>query len=580
MRPCRLAAFVCLVGLSLSSGYAQLTTEQKLADFQSTAGIYVKGYGPLDWKKKLYNFDLLDTAPWAEKIRATKNDREFFEVMIAYVNSLNDAHSGYSMPSTFVARLNFSVDIYEGKLLVDFINRTRLPAAEYPFAAGYELVSIDGREATKLLDYYSQYNNAANERSTRRNAATLITTRPQKIIPSAPDVPEISTIVFRRYDGTLETYRIPWSRSGLAWAGNGKLPYPGGTIASARKAAEAGDETTATDATAAASPSYMKPLEKLWNCRLPDRHGILNFGSVFPVFQGGLPGTFVQRLGRLSSDFFFSGTYQSSGLRIGLIRIPSYSPTDPNAALAQFAREIAFMQENTDGLVVDETRNPGGSVSYMHALLTYLFHYPFRGMAFEVRPTSLWILDFSSAYESAKAQGAPQNILDLFLKIQDSLVQANRSGRNLTPPIPIDDLEITRQPATDNSNNLLAYSKPMIVLIDEWSASGGDAFAAVIQDNGRGPLFGYRTMGAGGNVTSWFAGSYSEGQTALTESLMSRATERAEDGGYPVSPYVENVGVRPDIEYDYMTRDNLFQNGKPFVDAFTAAMVDQIRKNQ
>ena len=50
-------------------------------------------------------------------------------------------------------------------------------------------------------------------------------------------------------------------------------------------------------------------------------------------------------------------------------------------------------------------------------------------------------------------------------------------------------------------------------------------------------------------------------------------------GDYPAAPFVENIGVRPDIVSDYMTRDNLLQNGRPFVDAFTSAMVDWIKKN-
>ncbi len=568
MRHCRFAVLFCL-GISLSFG--QLTTDQKVADFEATAGLFSKGYGPLDWKKKLENFDVRDTPSWAAKVRATRNDIEFFEVMTAYLNRLNDAHSGYFMPSTFAARLNFSVDIYEGKLLVDFINRTRLPASEYPFPVGYELVSIDGQDATKLLDFYSQYNSAANTRSTRRNAAALITSRPQSIVPSAPNVPEISTVVFRRYDGALETYRIPWSRSGLAWAGNGKLPSPNSAIVS-------GEIPTETKVDA--SPSWMEPLERLWNCRLPDNRAVLNFGTVSPVFQAGLPETFIQRLGLLPADFFFSGTYRSGEQRIGFIRIPSFAPINQSAAVTQFIREIAFLQANTDGLVIDVMRNPGGSVAYMHTLLSLLNEVPFRGMAFEVRPTSLWLLQISSAYESAKAQRAPDFILNLLQSIQNAFVEANRSAGGLTVPIPLDDITIERQPLRDMDGRLLAYLKPLILLTDEFSASGGDAFAAVIQDNGRGPLFGFRTMGAGGNVTGWRAGSYSEGVVNLTESLMSRLGERGEAGGYPVSPYVENIGVRPDIEYDYMTRDNLFQSGKPFVDAFTAAIVEHIRKNR
>ena len=72
--------------------------------------------------------------------------------------------------------------------------------------------------------------------------------------------------------------------------------------------------------------------------------------------------------------------------------------------------------------------------------------------------------------------------------------------RGRTKPIPLDDMTIDRDPAMDAKGNIIAYTKPIMVLVDEMSASGGDAFAATIQDNARGPLLGWRTMGAGGNV--------------------------------------------------------------------------------
>jgi C-terminal processing protease CtpA/Prc len=35
-----------------------------------------------------------------------------------------------------------------------------------------------------------------------------------------------------------------------------------------------------------------------------------------------------------------------------------------------------------------------------------------------------------------------------------------------------------------------AYTKPLMMLVDEFSASGADMLPAIIQDNRRGPLFG------------------------------------------------------------------------------------------
>ena len=42
---------------------------------------------------------------------------------------------------------------------------------------------------------------------------------------------------------------------------------------------------------------------------------------------------------------------------------------------------------------------------------------------------------------------------------------------------------------------------------------------------------------------------------------------------FPPSPYIENVGVRPDIVVDYMTNANLMSAGGPFVQAFTDSAV-------
>jgi len=67
----------------------------------------------------------------------------------------------------------------------------------------------------------------------------------------------------------------------------------------------------------------------------------------------------------------------------------------------------------------------------------------------------------------------------------------------MTGPVPLDGTSLERPPATDASGAILAYTKPLIVLVDEFSVSGADQFPSVIQDAGRGPIVGIRTMGAG-----------------------------------------------------------------------------------
>src|SRR6266853_290855 len=114
---------VIVLLLVAANAFGQLTQEQKISDFQNVAGIYNKNYGPYEWKRDALGFDLLNTSPWLDKIRATKN----------------------------------GLDIYDGKLLVDTITRSRLPVGTFPFQIGYELVSIDGVDAQQILDGLLQY---------------------------------------------------------------------------------------------------------------------------------------------------------------------------------------------------------------------------------------------------------------------------------------------------------------------------------------------------------------------------------------------------------------------------------------
>lgn len=574
----RLWSRLLLLGLGASLSFAQLTMDQKISDFQALTALYAKRYAPYEWKKEALNFDLLDTTAWLAKVQATTNDLDFYEVMAEYVSSLNDAHDGYVLPAIFSARLNFTVDLYDGKLLVDTINRVRLPTEEFPFLIGYELVSIDGQDAQKLLDGLLRYEVAANPRSTRRLAAQLLTIHPQNLMPHATDTPDISTVVFRRPDGDLESYHIPWTKSGLPLVSVGRYFTPASVaprVTAGRTAGEAlGDDPPAFDE----PPAYLQVLARLQNCRIADKE-LIGFGAVAPIFASSLPSSFVQRLGKVPADPFFSGVFDAGGFKIGFIRIPNYGPSDPTGALNAFAKEIVFFQANTDGLVIDDMRNPGGAVDYVNQILSLVIPTTWRSIAFEVRSTSEWVMDISSALEQAKATGAPQFVLDLLQALKDEIRSANHQLRGRTKPIPLDDVVIDRDPAMDSTGKVIAYTKPFIVLVDELSASAAEVFAATIQDNARAPLFGWRTMGAGGSVEAWYAGSYSLGYSTVTESLMNRKTSIV-TGEYPAAPYVENIGVRPEISADYMTRDNLTQNGRPFVNAFTAAIVDQIRKSK
>jgi C-terminal processing protease CtpA/Prc len=278
----------------------------------------------------------------------------------------------------------------------------------------------------------------------------------------------------------------------------------------------------------------------------------------------------------LASDTFYSGTFTASGFKIGYLRIPDYSPPSQALALQQLDSEIAYFKENTEGLILDQMRNPGGNACYAQSLAARVIAEPFRTMGFEIRATASWLWGFAESLALAKQQKAEQWIIDMLEARYKDVEMAYLENRGRTGPLAICGLSLEVEPAKDRFGRITAYDKPLMVLVDEMSSSAADMFPALIQDHGRGLIAGVRTMGAGGSVAQYDVTSYSEGIASVTISLMNRKWP-TDSEGLPSAPYLENIGVKPDLDLDYMTRDNLKTGGKAFVDGLAAAMVDHIK---
>jgi len=574
----RLTLPIILVCLA-PAGYAQLLPDHTLLDFQELVALYAKQYAPYEWKRDVLDFDMLQLAPWLDKVRATKDDLGFYEVCAAYVASLNDAHAEFIMDTDFFANLGFQVDLYDGKALIDTIDPAI--ARTVSFRTGDELISVDGKSVADWLTEFGRYSAFANQRSTDRFNASQITFREQGIYPRSVEVGDKATVVVRRKStGSLQTYTMVWNKSGTPFTTNGPVPSPKvNSLPASRLKWPRPGEPGATDGTVQAPKRpQSKYLLRLQNYRIPQARALRGFDAVAPVFQ--LPSGFVRRLGR-STDFFFSGTFTADGKKIGYIRIPDFlDPTNIDAvdfAIGQFETEINFMQANTAGLVVDVMSNPGGLPCYAEALLENLIPYRFRGIGQEIRVTQDLLLGVSQEIDQADFFGFDQVTIDQLTFILNQMQTAYKQNRGRTDPLPACGTYFERDPATDSKGKSIAYTKPILLLTDEFTTSAAEVFSAIFQDSKRGPLFGWRTAGAGGSVVGPLnTGFYSESFATVTQSMLVR-TEHVLAPGFPVTSYIENIGVRPDNEVDYMTEDNLTNNGKAFVSAFTSAMLDLLQ---
>jgi hypothetical protein len=564
--------------LSIQTLPAQLTPEQRIHDFQNLAALYAKRYAPLEWKKLASGFDARSLSPWLDRVRRAANDIEYHEIAAEYVAGLADTHSWYRAPGGFSASLGFSVDIYDGVVLIDQINRMRLPESEFPFQVGDELVSVDGRTSEEWIAEFSKRRRMGNPVATRRAAADRITFRTQAVEPRAAELGDTASVMVRNAAGQTNTYVLRWEKT--------NLPFAGAPVVPSVRTSSFGESALTPD------QDYMQLINSMWNWSAPSddplfmgdtydssgniapRKYLLGYGARDPVFK--VPENFVQRLGRTPADFHFSGTYESDGLRIGYLRIPNFAPFSLFGAIREIESEIEYFEANTDGLIIDVSRNTGGGC-YMLDAAKRLINHDFWFFGEEIRPTWDRITAMQFALETARRFGAEEWVINMLDHIVGRMRDAYASGRNLTDPIPACAAFMDGAPVWDHRPAAITYSKPMIMLVDEFSTSAGDIFPAMIQDNRRALLVGARTNGAGGSVSIWPSGFYSEGVTSNTNTLVVRRETVANAPDMPVSRYIEGTGVRPDVELNRMTKENLLNQGKPYVDEFTRIMVQHIR---
>lgn len=170
--------------------FAQLTQQQKLTDFKALVALYDKNYGPFDWKKQVFGFDLLNLQPWLDQVE--------------------DSHDEFILPSEYEAFLPFTADIYDGKVLVD-----SLGAPNLPFTVGDEVVSVDGISVGTWIQILQPYsvNASGNTFSRDRIAVATMLDRFQAIYTFAAKIQpgDTATVVIRsQTTGNTASFTIPW----------------------------------------------------------------------------------------------------------------------------------------------------------------------------------------------------------------------------------------------------------------------------------------------------------------------------------------------------------------------------------
>lgn len=483
-----------------------LTVQQKLSDLNELVGHIESGYGPLHYKQQKMGLDV-------EKLKSkymalamnTKTNAEFYYLMIRFVAEFNDSHFRASLPTTLETYLGFTTDLVQGKVVIDEVDRTVLPQEKFPFNKGDEIVSMGGKKMAEVLKELVPYMGQGYELSAKRKAAMMVAKRKANKVP-----PQFGKVELEIASGN--TY-IPVYVT-LEWK-------------------QKGDFTDETKSLKLAKPRV--------------NYDMISLGEEKFRCSGETRIKIPADATMIMKTPFVAYYYPTEKGNVGYLRIPHYSPEEANPLVdakklrfAQYEYAVRELEKKTVGLIIDQDHNCGGSVDWLHKFLSLFMNQPFAPMSFELLANKSSFVDFSTWLKEetentvsyANAVGVLELIKHTWLNTNDFLTKKTPiSGEDFIYPNPI------------------RYTKPIVVLIDEMSGSGGDAFPALMQGLGRAKLLGTRTMGAGGHVVSLPPLNYSQVKVDMTKSLFYRPDDVA----------VENNGAEPDIQYSPTLED--FVNG-------------------
>ena len=118
-----------------------------------------------------------------------------------------------------------------------------------------------------------------------------------------------------------------------------------------------------------------------------------------------------------------------------------------------------------------------------------------------------------------------------------------------------------------SSERGLATDIPLVLLVNEGSASASEIVAGAIQDHDRGPLVGATTFGKG-SVQNWIALDNSQGAVRVTIARWLTPDKRQ----------IHEVGLTPEYEVEF-TEEDFLADLDPQLDKAIEVLLDMVQDN-
>lgn len=564
----KVAALLCtlFIGIQSSPGFSKTLVHQHAsADLDFLAHLLNTKYAPKPWKETLFGWDLQDATNSARlKLILEENPSTAYcqRVLADYVSALNDYHAGITFFATSRSYLPYTVKLSStGRCYVveSFTYTSDISVHD-------EILEMDGVPVSQVIEGLRQGRGSAADYAAAARALFSRSAAMGHAVPLGG-----VTLKVRRPSGLVRTVRVKWRHTPEHITDLSLVsPLIKDTKLDMRKAKSSSlvRDSQKCLFTNEMVPYFWKELREEYKRRSAGNYDIgskKGFLPEYPVI------TWRCKEGPYHAYVFTCQDSLGKSYNIGFLRISTYSWTDlsdlnedtrdcPWLDLEEIIREL---ETRTDGLIIDQTNNPGGSVFYLYSILSMLTNKPLETPRHrmiltqdEVHAALHW-LDLLEGVDTDREavaalgetmEGYPIDIMaaGYIQSFSEQVLNCWNSGNiNLTTPIPLLGFSHV-QP-----HPRVQYTHPICAIINEEDFSCGDLFPSILKDNGRAIIVGNTTAGAGGFVFSVeFPNRTGIKNCSLTGSLAVR-----KDG-----MLIENLGVSPDIYLEITDED--LQSGK------------------
>lgn len=553
------------VGSRSALNQRNLTKEEAMDDFRDLVTKIKTLYGPLAYKEQRfgYSFDQI-TKETEIAVQAARNDAEVFGAFAKLLTKFKDGHVSIKFPSNSDDKpIGYKIPIMltpiEKRAIVASIG-DELKESDGSYggiAIGDELIQIDGKKPFDLMPIITSYRSLGNDVSDEHLIKNVLD-RPFYITELVPTQAE-ARLIFQKPDGKTVEKRLLW-RMKTEYNGFENNFVGGGKW----KDWFIAHEILSIDKMGNPQPIFVNDQTQAkfkFVTLKPDETHLKKYG-LDPA---------KDKVGDI-----YTALYRYNGKSILLVRQPGYYNDDPMTdeesnkwitnQIKAYQAILDQYQELADVLVVDQTHNPGGWLSYAIGFFSIFISEEKPGFVQAMHADRQWIDGFKqmalAADKDLKSE-ASRRLLYYAKVVEDSY----NKGQALTAPIPMES-DFTLKPAT------FSWKKPMLVLADELAGSCGDIFPMLVKRASVAKIFGQRTMGLGGNVETTQPGLIrSNAEVHLTRGLY---TTYRSDGNYSNADYVENNGVQPDIPYT-LTVDDFRAGMVGYVEEFSKRALEQVR---